>query len=162
MGSTTVILVRHAEKEAEPAADPALTAAGRSRADALADLLKDAGITAVVSTQFQRTRLTSAPTAAEFKLTTEVVDARAPQHARAVADSVLAKHRGQTVLVVGHSNTVPAIVAALGAAQPAAICDAEYDNLYVVTVPPSGAATVVRARYGAASPVDASCREMKR
>ena len=66
--STTVILVRHAEKAAEPADDPPLTAAGATRADALVDLVKDAGVTAVVSTQFQRTRLTAAPTAAKLAL----------------------------------------------------------------------------------------------
>src|SRR3954467_6450857 len=60
---TTVIVVRHAEKAAEPASDPALTALGSARADALYDLVKDAGVQAVMSTEFQRTRLTAAPTA---------------------------------------------------------------------------------------------------
>jgi hypothetical protein len=57
------------------------------------------------------------------------------------------------VLVAGHSNTVPAIVGALGAPQPAEICDAGYDNAFVVTVPASGPASVVRLHYG----VKASC-----
>jgi len=160
-GPTTVIVVRHAEKEAEPAADPALTAAGSARAQALAAALKDAHVTAVVSTQFARTRLTGAPTAALAGRSIEVADARAPDHPAALAASLLAAHRGETVLVVGHSNTVPAIVAALGAPRPAPICDAEYDNMYVVTVPASGPATVIHAHYGAASPVDASCGGMR-
>ena len=160
-GSTTVIVVRHAEKEAEPAADPALTAAGSARAQALAAALKDAHVTAVVSTQFARTRLTATPAATMAGRTIEVSDARAPDHPAVLAASLLAAHRGETVLVVGHSNTVPAIVAALGAPRPAAICDAEYDNMYVVTVPPTGPATVVHAHYGAASPADASCAGMK-
>lgn len=147
--STTVIVVRHGERAAEPAADPILTPAGSARADALAELVKDAGVKAVVSTQFQRTRLTVAPTAAKLGLTAQVMDARAPGHARMVADSVLAKHRGQVVLVAGHSNTVPDIVAAFGAPKPADICDAGYDNLFIVTVPASGPASVVRLRYGA-------------
>ncbi|MBA3672485.1 MAG: histidine phosphatase family protein [Gemmatimonadaceae bacterium] len=148
---TTVILVRHAEKEAEPAADPALTAAGRSRADALAEMVKHAGVDAIVSTRFQRTRLTAAPVAALLGLTVEIIEPRAPTHARDVADAILARHRGGTVLVVGDSNTVPAIVAALGAALPPPICDAQYDNVYVVTIRPERKATLVRARYGAAS-----------
>jgi broad specificity phosphatase PhoE len=151
--STTVIVVRHAEKAAEPAADPALTATGSARANALLDLVRDAGVQAVITTQFQRTRLTAAPVASALGLTTEIVDARAPQHAKAVADSVLMKHRGQTVLVVGHSNTVPDIVAALGAPRPAAICDDGYDNAYIVTVPASGTASVARIHYG----MKASC-----
>ena len=157
-GTTTVIIVRHAEKAAEPAADPALTPAGSARAEALVDVVKDAGVRAVVSTQFVRTRATVAPAAARLGLATETADARAPDHVRALAARILSAYRGGTVLVAGHSNTVPDIVAALGAPKPAAICDAEYDNLYVVTIPPSGAASVVHARYGAPSPVDASCR----
>jgi broad specificity phosphatase PhoE len=64
---------------------------------------------------------------------------------------ILARHRGETVVVVGHSNTVPDIVAALGATRPPPICDAEYDNLYVVRVPPTGSATVERRHYGVAT-----------
>jgi broad specificity phosphatase PhoE len=150
---TTVIVVRHAEKAAEPAADPPLTAVGSARADALLDLVKDAGVQAVITTEFQRTRLTGAPVASKLGVAAEVVSARTPMHAKAVADSVLAKHRGQTVLVVGHSNTVPDIVAALGAPRPGPICDDGYDNAYVVTVPATGPATVVRLHYG----VKASC-----
>ncbi|MDB4886492.1 MAG: Phosphoglycerate mutase [Gemmatimonadetes bacterium] len=156
--STTIIVVRHAEKAAEPAADPALTAAGAARAEALVDVVKDAGVRTIISTGFVRTRSTAAPAAARLGLTTEIVDPRATDHVASLAAGVLARHRGETVLVVGHSNTVPAIVAALGAPAPAPICDAEYDDLYIVTVPPAGRASVVHAKYGAASPADASCR----
>ena len=152
-GHTTVILVRHAEKAAEPTADPPLTNAGVARAEALVELLKDAGVQGVVSTQFQRTRQTVAPLAANLGLTVEIIDARVS--ARATADSVLARHRGHTVVLAGHSNTVPALVAAFGAAQPAALCDDGYDNVFIVTVAPSGAASVVRMHYGVATP---SCR----
>ncbi|MEO7457877.1 MAG: histidine phosphatase family protein [Gemmatimonadaceae bacterium] len=145
-GTTTFIVVRHAEKGTEPANDPPLTAAGIARAEALVDLVKDAGVQAVVSTQFARTKSTVAPAAVRLGLTTQVLDARLTP--KATADSLLAQHRGHTVLLVGHSNTVPAIIGALGAPQPADICDAGYDNAYVVTVPTSGAATVVRLHYG--------------
>ena len=150
--STTILVVRHAEKAVEPAADPPLTAAGAARAEALSELLRDVGIRAVIATQFVRTRSTGEPMAKKLGLVVEPMDARAPTHMRMVADSVLTKHRGQTILVVGHSNTVPGIIAALGAPQPAAICDSEYDNLFVVTVPATGPASVVRLRYGAPSP----------
>jgi broad specificity phosphatase PhoE len=160
LGSTTVILVRHGEKAAEPANDPPLTAAGAARAESLAEVVKDAGVSAVISTDFARTRNTAAPAAARLGLTTEIVDARAPDHPRRLAQGILARHRGETVLVVGHSNTVPDIVAALGAPQPAAICDGDYDNVYVVTVTPGGAAKVVRARYGAVAR-DEKCGAMK-
>lgn len=67
---------------------------------------------------------------------------------------------GHTVLVVGHSHTIPAIIAALVAPEPSEICDAEYDDLFIVTVPAAGKATLVRAKYGARSDV-VSCAAMK-
>lgn len=150
-GTTTVIVVRHAEKATEPAADPPLTAAGAARAEALVEAVGGLPVTAIVSTDFTRTRSTVAPLAARRGLTLEIVDARAPDHARLVAQGILARHRGETVVVAGHSNTVPDIVAALGATRPPPICDAEYDGMYVVRVAPSGSATVERRRYGAES-----------
>src|SRR5690349_14719691 len=160
-GTTTVIVVRHAEKAALPAADPPLTAAGEARAEALVEALRGVPITTVISTDFARTRSTVAPIATRLGLTTQLVDARARDHARQVASEVLARHRGETVLVAGHSNTVPDIVAALGAPKPPDICDSEYDNLYVVRVPASGAATVERRKYGAASVLGAECGGMR-
>ena len=156
--TTTVILVRHAEKAAEPAADPPLTAAGQARAKALRDAVREAGVSAIITTQYERTRATAAPIAKALGITPEVVNAGGRTHAQDVADAII-KHPGQTVLVVGHSNTVPEIIRALGADVPA-ICDATYDNLYVVLLPPSGGARVIMAKYGARSPVRA-CTAMK-
>lgn len=159
---TTVILVRHAEKGGAPANDPGLTEAGTARARALMAIARDAGVTAVITTQFARTRDTGRPAAEALGITPEVARAggSAAQHAQDVARMVQA-HAGGVVLVIGHSNTLPAIVAALGAPQPPPICDSEYDDLYVVTLAPNAAAHVIRARYGAASPADAGCGAMK-
>ncbi|CAN5524619.1 phosphoglycerate mutase family protein [soil metagenome] len=148
--STTIILVRHAEKAAEPASDPPLTPLGVARAEALVHLVKDAGIRAVVSTQYVRTRSTGAPVAAALAITPEVLDARLSP--AATRDSILVKHRGQTLLLVGHSNTLPALVEAFGAPRPVEICDAGYDNVFVVTVPASGPASVVHLHFGAPAP----------
>jgi broad specificity phosphatase PhoE len=161
-GMTTVLLVRHAEKATEPAADPPLTAAGEARARALVDVARDAGVTAVITTQFARTRNTGQPLAAALGITPEIADARGAQHAHAVAQLIRGKHTGEVVLVVGHSNTVPAIITALGGKTPPAICDSEYDGLYVLTVPPAGAARLIRAKYGEASPKDAACGPMSK
>lgn len=157
--STTVILVRHAEKEAAPAADPPLTSAGQARAKDLWDAVKDAGINAVITTQFVRTRATAQPTATTLGLTPEVVAASGAKHPQDVAAAVK-KHSGHTVLVVGHSNTITEIIEALGAKKPAAICDAEYDNLYVVTIASDGKAGVVHSKFGARAPADA-CASMR-
>lgn len=158
---TVVLLVRHAEKAAQPAANPPLTEAGTARAQALSAVARDAGVTAIITTQYERTRKTAEPTALALHVTPEVVDAGpATQHAKAVADQVL-KHAGGTVLVVGHSNTIPAIVGALGAPQPRDLCDSEYDQLFVVVIGDTGPPRLIRSRYGAPSADDPSCPSMQ-
>src|SRR4051812_25423915 len=97
--TTTVILVRHAEKAAAPAADPPLTAEGEVRARNLWEAVKDAGINAIISTQFLRTKNTAQVTADALGLTTEIVAAGGANHAQDVAAAVR-KHAGHTVLVV--------------------------------------------------------------
>lgn len=158
---TVVILVRHAEKGAQPPQDPPLSEEGQARARALVNVARQAGVTAIITTQFERTRKTAEPTALELKITPEVVQAGGAAHAKAVADQVM-KHAGGTVLVVGHSNTVPAIVGALGAPQPRELCDSEYDQVFTVVLADGGPARLIRSRYGAASPDDATCNSMTR
>jgi phosphohistidine phosphatase SixA len=152
---TIVILVRHAEKAAEPGPDPSLSAEGQARARALAESLRGSGVQAVVTSQFQRTKATAAPLAEALGLTAEVVPASADvaMHARQVAEAVLSKHAGRTVLVVGHSNTIPAIVRALGGEAAADIPDPVYDRMYVVFRDPgSEKGRSMQVRFGAASP----------
>lgn len=158
--TTVVLLVRHAEKAAEPRQDPPLTKAGAARARALAVVARDAGVTAIITTQFERTRKTAEPTATALHITPEVVEAGPAEHVKAVADQVL-KHAGGTVLVVGHSNTIPAIVGALGAPRPRDLCDSEYDQLFVVVLGDTGPPRLIRSRYGAASAVDRACASMQ-
>ena len=147
---TVVIVVRHAERATEPAADPALTEAGTARAHALVRVARDAGVTAVYTSNFRRTQDTGRPLADSLGLTVSVVPvdrARAAEYPADVAAAVL-KHRGETVLVVSHSNTVPPIVRALGGADVGAMTEAEYDHLYIVIIPPSGPVRTIRAMYG--------------
>lgn len=160
-GPTTVILVRHAEKAATPGNDPPLTEAGEARAKALALIARDAGVTAIITTQFARTRATARPAAEALHITPDVVSAGGAQHVQEVARAIRS-HTGGVVLVVGHSNTVPAIVAALGAPQPPPICDSSYDDLYILTLPATEPARVIHARYGAPSPAAAGCASMMR
>jgi broad specificity phosphatase PhoE len=157
---TTVILVRHAEKAAQPTSDPPLTDEGKARAEALWTAVKDAGVSAVVTTQFARTVQTAAPTVTNLGITPDVVNASGANHPAQVASLVKTKHAGQVVLVVGHSNTVPAIIAALGAKEPPAICDEAYDNFYVVTIDVNGKASLIHSRFGIATPVGATCGAM--
>ena len=159
--STLVLVVRHAEKASDTARDPELSADGMARAEALLAVARDAGVTHIITTQFIRTRATAARVAAERGLMPEIVPATASvgEHTRAVADAAR-RHAGGVVLIVGHSNTVPAIVAALGAPEPAAICDSEYDNLYVVQLVQGAPARLVQSRYGEPSAAVSGCAGM--
>src|SRR5215218_8442996 len=112
---TTVIVVRHAEKMTSNPSDPnpALTPEGEQRARDLAQLLRDRHVTAVITTQFARTSLTGLPTAeaAHVKIDTVPASRDMAAHVAAIAELIRTRHAGETVLVVGHSNTVPKIVA---------------------------------------------------
>ncbi len=162
----TVILVRHAEKAAAPADDPALSAAGSQRARDLAAALADAGVDAIVTTQFLRTRATAAPLAHAIGREPIVVAAGADvhAHAEAVAAAVRARPAGETVLVVGHSNTIPAIIEALGGPRFADLCDQQYSSLFVLELPASRSPRLIRASYGASDPAgsDACTHTMRR
>lgn len=142
---TTLILVRHAEKASDGTRDPALTPEGTARAERLAELLADAGIDAVYSTPYQRTRQTAAPTAEA--LGQEVVTYKV--QGEALADTLLRRHPGQKVLVVGHSNTVPQLLNALvGEERFEWLREQEFDALFVVSASERGAADVTLLRYG--------------
>lgn len=149
--STTVILVRHAEKAAEPKADPPLTPVGEARAAALVEALRTAGISTIYSTPWKRTQQTARPISEKLGIPVTTFDAPAGAqgYGEAYAAEILGKNRGRVVLVVGHSNTVPGILRGLGVTDVAPIADMEYDNLYIVTVPQTGPVRAVRAKFGA-------------
>ncbi len=155
-GEKLVFIVRHAEKANATEQDPALSESGRARAVALAAALRDAGVNEVFVTQRKRTRETAAVLTEARQLTAHVVPfgASTPDHAAAVATAVR-QAKGHAVLVVGHSNTVTLIVAALGGPRLPELCDAEYANLFIVRLPARGSPTFVRAHFGAPDPVDA-------
>jgi broad specificity phosphatase PhoE len=157
---TTVVLVRHAEKAAAPAADPVLTAEGMARAAELATVLADWGTQAIITTPTERTRATAAPLAARLGLTPRTIApaGSARDHAADVARQLLAAHTGQRVLVVGHSNTVPAIIAALGGPSMPDLCDTEYARMFVLEIPAAGAPRLLRTWYGTPdAPVTPDC-----
>jgi len=144
---TTVILVRHAEK-AGATGDVPLSEAGTARAQELARMLTDTGVKAIFVTQFVRTQQTAAPVARATGLAPLVVPAT-PDYAKQIAARV-AEHPGETLLVIGHSNTTPDVIRQLGIAEAPSIAETEYDNLFIVTLT-DGAAKLTRLRYGAAA-----------
>ncbi len=153
-GATTIVLVRHAEKATDDPRDPSLSAAGQKRAEALASVLEAADVKAAYSTQYKRTRATAEPLAKRLGLSIveRPITGEASAYARDLAREVLAQQAGKAVLIVGHSNTVPDLVQAFSGAVIAPLTEAEYDHLFIVVVPPSGAARLFKTRYGSASP----------
>jgi len=148
-----VILIRHAEKATPAEENPPLSPAGRARAQALAATLEDSGVTAIVISNLRRTRDTAEPLATARKIVPEIVPVGlglTSAHVAAVVAAVR-RHPGEVVLVVGHSNTIPAIIAALGGPHLAELCETQYDRLFVLA-PETGGAHLVRSRYGVASP----------
>ena len=144
--ATTVLLVRHAEKATTSGSDPELTDEGMARAEALAVVLADVEITAIYSTSFKRTEATAAPTAAKTGIATTVVEV-GPTFIKDLADRILETNRGETVLVVGHSNTIGATLAALGAGPPFDLEDHEYGDLFICTIPDKGEPSVIRLNF---------------
>jgi phosphohistidine phosphatase SixA len=142
-----IFLVRHAERaDAGMAAakvagaDPDLSGAGLARATVLAAMLKDARITAVITTEYKRTRLTGDPTAKAAGLPLTVINSK---DSAGLLQKV--KSAQGNVLVVGHSNSLPELLKALGVTEPVTIAEDEYDAIFVVTL--GSSPTLVRLRY---------------
>jgi broad specificity phosphatase PhoE len=151
LAQSTIFLVRHAERAdtatgAKPtmAADPELSEAGRARAESLADVLRDANITAIFATEFKRTQQTAAPLAKALGL--KVRTASSKNNAALLKELKAAK---SNVLVVGHSSTIPEIINGLGVKTPVKIGDADFDNLFVVLlgVRPGAQPEMIRLHY---------------
>lgn len=153
-GTAIAYLVRHAEKASDGTSDPHLTTAGEVRARALATVLGDSGVTTIVVTQLQRTRETAAPFLAAHPIPVITI-AIAGNTVRAYADSVariVAAARGP-VLVIGHSNTIPLVVAALGGPRNIVVCETQNADLFIVRRRAGDStATIVRSRYGTPDP----------
>lgn len=156
-GDKLVFIVRHAEKASATDPDPSLSDAGQARAAALGAVLHDAQVTDILVTPRKRTQETAAAVTAARQLIAHVVplSPNTAAHVAAVAAAVR-EAKGNAVLVVGHSNTVPAIIAALGGPRLPDLCDAQYANLFILRLPTRGDATLIRAQYGAADPSDAA------
>lgn len=152
----TVILLRHAEKDAasKDPRDPSLSAAGLARATELARLLGACGASHLFTSELKRTRETLAPLAARLGLASEALPAAKPEEVVARLDALPA---GSIAVVCGHSNTVPRVAELLGSKLPALVeaqgmpmlADESYDRVFVVTRPASGPATCVELNYGA-------------
>lgn len=133
-----VILVRHADVEHAAGSDPALSPAGSTRAEELRHVLGDSGLDTIYVTRWQRSKLTAAPLATHLGITPVQLD-----NPSDVVAAIRARPSTSTVLVVGHTDSIPQIIASLGGPSGLAIQSSEFDRMFVL----SGRLT--RLRYGA-------------
>ena len=142
--TTTVIVLPHAETPTQ-GPDPALSPEGMARATRLASLLRDSGVTAIYVSDTRRARETAEPLARRLGVQLVEYPGRKIDE---LAGSILDRHRGQTVLVVGHSNTVPPLLATLSRGRyTKRLADDEFDGLYFVTVNPETKETKFTSSY---------------
>ncbi|KAA2234753.1 phosphoglycerate mutase family protein [Salinarimonas soli] len=137
-----VIIVRHAEQTPTGGmmdGDPPLNEHGAKRAQALPERLRQAGIKAVYSSQYARSRETAEPLIQATSARTYVVP---KDDMAALTAHIREHHANDVVAVVGHSDTIPAMLKAWGHPEPVEIGRAEFDGLWLV-VPRQGAAPVV-------------------
>lgn len=152
-GVTTVVLVtRHAEKAETPRDNPTLsTPEGFARAQTLVHVAGQAGVNAIFATQYLRTQQTVQPLATHLGLAvTQIAD----NDVDGLISQILENHRGETVLVAGHSTTVPLIIQKLVGGTIMTIPESQFDNLFVVIIPKRGKKKVVHLKYGVPSPTE--------
>jgi len=142
---TTFILVRHAEKADDGTKNPPLNEDGKSRALNLAALMENQEITALYSTPYKRTQETLQPLATKKGLETQEYEPRAGSDWLA---KLYSEHTGGTVVIVGHSNTIPALANhLLGNEAFAQFDEKEYSNLIVIVGSEVGNGKLVRLSY---------------
>jgi broad specificity phosphatase PhoE len=147
-----IFLVRHGETVAPKGTDARpLSEAGQRRAALLATLLKDTGIKAIFTSNLERTIKTAEPLAQALRIESKPLAQLSVQFKQsdvdAFVDILRTEHRGDIVLLVGHANTVPALLKALGYPVEIKIPETEFDNLFVLTPKADGPPTVLRLRY---------------
>ena len=148
--TTTIIFVRHAEQISHDEADPSLSEAGKRRVAELTRQLEFAdvvqGIDAIYSTDLKRSTETAQPLAERLDLPINIYDGLDTE---TVLEEILKAHKGEVILVVGHSNTVPELIANLGASKNVPPIErGEFDNIYIISIPWFGKTKTIRLRYG--------------
>jgi len=124
-----IFIVRHAEKANTADKDPDLSVQGQKRADALAHILKDSQITSVFVTEFKRTQETAAPAARAAHVSPTMIPAN---DIGALVEKLRALNGN--ALVVGHGNSIPDLLKALGIATPVSIPEDDYTEIFAVFV----------------------------
>ena len=136
-----ILAIRHAEKQ--DGVDPALTEQGRARAANWATMLRPVGLDIVITSHARRTVETGTLIATALDLPLISFPANTPS---ALLDALEFDHEDDRVLIVGHAETIPGILTALGAPDPVEMTQAQFDRLFLLHAPNSGAATLSELR----------------
>ncbi|MEP6633964.1 MAG: phosphoglycerate mutase family protein [Luteimonas sp.] len=144
-GEEVYLVVRHAEKGNDDRRDPSLSVAGQTRAIELARIAAAKPLVAAYATSFKRTQQTAQPSAEASGIAVTTYDAA--MSAADFAAELRRMHPHGVTLVVGHSNTVPEIAAALCACSVAPMEESEYDRLYEVRFDSDGHPYMLARRY---------------
>lgn len=143
----TVILVRHAELAGVAMAEPKnmpLSEAGEARAQRLAFMLKDADISAIYVTDYERTRKTAAPLATALNISVIELPKSDP---REMVERLRKKHEGQTVLMVGHTDTLPGLMKTMGYPVDIRIESQDYGSMFILTPNDNAPPAFLRLKY---------------
>lgn len=157
LAGSSIYLVRHAEKL--DGTDPGLSDAGRARAEALREHLSDVSLDAIYVTQWQRTQLTATPVARAqgVPLTVRSTASRTlNQHVDDIVADLNANHCGETVLLVGHSNTLPRIIYSLTGKQINDLSEQSYNRMFHIRFEAGKPVELIRSEYGAPDPTGGS------
>lgn len=138
----SVYVIRHAEKELT-GEDPSISDDGRARAAAWAEMLQHVDLDVVFTSDAKRTQETGTIIANILKLPTHAVD-RADTSG--LADVLSFDHEEDTVLVVGHAETIPGIIESLGAFNDIDISQTDFANLFIVLQPGGDDPRLIRMR----------------
>ncbi|WP_462252669.1 SixA phosphatase family protein [Ekhidna sp.] len=142
---TTLILVRHAEKANDGTSNPPLSEAGFQRANNLAALLTAQDISALYSTPFTRTEATLTPIGRDKGIEVQQYDPYAKDE---WLSSLIQKHRGETVVISGHSNTIPTLANALiGSETFSQFDENDYSNLIIIVTDEVGKGKLIRLKF---------------
>jgi phosphohistidine phosphatase SixA len=154
--TTVVVLVRHAEPSTATGGDPDLSPAGERRAAQLgkflAEVLEGQVVDDLYAADTRRAQQTAAAVANQFKLPVNLL---AGSDWSGLGSRIRRDHRGETVLVVGYANTLPAVVTQL-AGSHVALEEDDFSSVFVVLLPSPGQARVLRLQYGALPTTDAA------
>jgi phosphohistidine phosphatase SixA len=147
-----IIVLRHADKLSPP--NDGLKPQGIERAELLARMLADSGLTVAFCSEFKRTAQTLQPLkerlGSALSVKSIAIDGPGGEdaHVQDIVAVVKSLPADTGVIIVTHSNTVDRIIKNLGGGTVKPLEETEFDKLFILFANPPGAAGLVKLNYG--------------